>query len=125
METKFVLIVDDEVDFARVVADALADEGYGVALAHDGRVGLVRLAERPTDLVLLDIMMPAPDGPAMLATMRATAAYADIPVVIMTSVEYDTIAATLPKHQALLKKPFTQRELLDVIARCLDEHPRA
>ncbi len=125
METKLVLVVDDEVDLARVIADALADEGYAVALAHDGRVGLVRLAEAKTDLVLLDIMMPSPDGLEMLAQMRSTPALADIPVVIMSTIEYDGIAASLPPHQGLLPKPFTHRELLDTVARLLRTQPKA
>ncbi|HSI03861.1 MAG: response regulator [Myxococcota bacterium] len=125
METKLVLVVDDEVDLAQVVADALADEGYAVAIAHDGRIGLLRLAEHKTDLVLLDIMMPSPDGPEMLAKMRATPAFADIPVVVMTTAEYDGIAASLPPHQGVLSKPFTHRELLDTVARLVGAHPNA
>ena len=125
MDTKLVLVVDDEIDLARVVADTLADEGYAVVLAHDGRVGLVRLREQKTDLVLLDIMMPSPDGAEMLATMRATPAFADIPVVVMTTIEYDTVAASLPPHQGMLAKPFSHRDLLDTVARLLGAQPKA
>ena len=125
METKLVLVVDDEIDLARVVADVLVDDGYAVAIAHDGRIGLLRLAEHKTDLVLLDIMMPSPDGPTMLAQMRATPAFADIPVVVMTSVAYDGIAGSLPAHQGVLPKPFTHRELLDCVDRFLRRQPKA
>lgn len=125
MHKPFVLVVDDEVDFARMIADVLADEGYGVATAHDGQVGLERLREQTTDLVLLDLMMPTLDGPAMLEAMRATPAFADMRVLIMTSVDYVGIRGTLAEHHGVLAKPFTHRELVAAVHACLSAQPKA
>ena len=65
-----VLVVDDEPLIAMALEAALEDAGYRVATAANGRQGLERLAEGPRpDLVLLDMMMPVMNGPAMLAAM--------------------------------------------------------
>lgn len=116
-----VLIVDDEFGLADVLAEVLAEAGYDVAIAINGRLGLDSMAERRPDVVLLDVMMPVLDGPAMLAEMRAEAEYADLPVVMMTS-----LPEALPSnqdgalYQAVLRKPFTQEALLAVLDRLLD-----
>lgn len=116
-----ILIVDDEFGLADVLAEVLAEAGYDVAVAINGQLGLASMAERRPDLVLLDMMMPVLDGPAMLQKIRAEAEYADLPVVMMTS-----LPEALPSdddgalYQAVLRKPFTQRELLALLAQLLE-----
>lgn len=57
-----VLVVDDETVIAQLIADMLGGEGYDVDTAPDGRVALLRLAERRYDVVLSDLRMPELDG---------------------------------------------------------------
>lgn len=113
-----ILIVDDEFGLAEVISELLSDEGYRTALAPNGKLGLMKLAESRPGLVLLDVMMPVLDGPGMLRAMRADPAYADLPVVIMTSLpDYGASGSTAPAHQALLRKPFAPDALLAVVRR--------
>lgn len=116
---QFVLIVDDEFGLADVVSQILREEGYDASVANNGRQGLDRLAERRADLVLLDTMMPTLDGPGMLAEMRATPAFADIPVVMMTALP-ESIAELDPAlYQGKLYKPYSVHQLFAVIRELL------
>ena len=57
-----VLVVDDEHSIALSVQHLMRREGYDVRVAADGEAALAALAERPADLVLLDVMIPKRDG---------------------------------------------------------------
>jgi len=74
-DSHMILIVDDDADIVDALADALTDEGYGVAVAKDGLEALRYLSVSPAPcLILLDWMMPYCDGPTFrqrqLADMR-------------------------------------------------------
>jgi CheY-like chemotaxis protein len=110
-----ILIVDDEFGLADVIAEVLAEVGYDVAIAINGQLGLVSMSEVTPDLVLLDMMMPVLDGPAMLRAMRENPRYAGIPVVMMTSLPEALPPADGALYQGLLHKPFTQEKLLSTL----------
>jgi CheY-like chemotaxis protein len=113
-----ILVVDDEFGIAEVLDALLVDAGHQVARAANGRQGLERLRERKPDLILLDVMMPVMDGPAMLLQLRATPAYADLPVIIMSSLPEVSIHVGAA-YQAFLHKPFRAREIFDLVARLI------
>lgn len=115
-----ILIVDDEFGLADVIAEVLAEAGYDVAIAINGQLGLANMDEVTPDLVLLDMMMPVLDGPAMLRAIRKNPKYADVPVVMMTSLPEALTRAGATLYQAVLHKPFTQEKLLATLALLLD-----
>jgi DNA-binding response OmpR family regulator len=57
-----ILFVEDEPGVVRVVADLLRAEGYAVETGKDGTTGLRRATEETFDLLILDVMLPGPDG---------------------------------------------------------------
>ncbi len=115
-----VLVVDDEPLIAMALEAALEDAGYAVSTAANGRQGLERLAEAPRpDLVLLDMMMPVMNGPAMLAAMAADPELTGIPVVVLSSLPEEAIRARAGGVAAILRKPCTAEQVLDAIARAL------
>jgi CheY-like chemotaxis protein len=115
-----VLVVDDEPLIAMALEAALEDAGYGVATAANGRQGLERLAEEPRpDVVLLDMMMPVMNGPAMLGAMAADADLRGIPVIVLSSLPEAAVRARAEGAAAILRKPCTADEVLDAIARVL------
>ena len=121
-----VLVVDDEALIAMALEAALEDAGYDVSTAANGRQGLERLAEAPRpDLVLLDMMMPVMNGPAMLAAMAADPELAGIPVVVLSSLPEETIRARTEGVAAILRKPCTAEQVLGAIARALGEEREA
>lgn len=106
-----VLVVDDELDVREIVGEVLADAGYDVRLAADGRQGLAEVSGAPRPLVLLlDLVMPVMTGSELFTKLRSEASTADIPVVIMTS---DPAAA--PKGVPVLAKPVGISTLLDAV----------
>jgi len=65
-----VLLVDDERDFVDVLAERLETRGFRVRKAFSGEEALSRLEEEPTDVVLLDVLMPGMDGVEALAGIK-------------------------------------------------------
>lgn len=65
-----ILVVDDEVDTCRNLADIFADLGYQVAIAHDGLAALEELKGARYDIVLMDLMMPGMDGLALYQEIK-------------------------------------------------------
>ncbi|TDH59092.1 response regulator [Dankookia rubra] len=116
-----VLVVDDEALIAMALEAALQDAGYQVTTAANGRQGLERLAEAQVDIVLLDMMMPVMNGPAMLRAMAADLELSGIPVIILSSLPEATVRAQADGVAAILRKPYTAGEVLRAIGQVLGE----
>lgn len=116
-----ILVVDDEPLIAMALEAALEDAGYKVATAANGRQGLERLAEVRADLVLLDMMMPVMNGPAMLAVMSDQPKLAQIPVIILSSLPEETIRDRTDGVAAIIRKPYTANQVLGAIATILGD----
>lgn len=84
MPKKKILIVDDEMDFVRILSAYLRAHGYNTVMASDA-VGAVTVAqkERP-DFIVLDISMPAGDGFVVMERLAKSDYTALIPVVVVT-----------------------------------------
>src|SRR2546422_7223289 len=67
-----VLVVEDDPRLASTLDRVLAAEGHDVEVAVDGNDVLHRARERPFDLVVLDIMLPGPDGISVCRRLRST-----------------------------------------------------
>ena len=114
-----VLIVDDEFGLADIIADLLRELGYDVEIAINGQLGLASLHTRPADIVIADLMMPIMDGPDMIRRMRADPALAATPIVLMTALPEGIPTDDSARVDAVLVKPFSIVELLDVMKRLL------
>jgi CheY-like chemotaxis protein len=80
-----VLLVDDD-DFGRkAMGEGLAQNGWEVTEAGNGRVALQCLAQARPDIIILDLMMPEMDGFEFLAELRQKPEWRDIPVVVVTA----------------------------------------
>lgn len=114
-----VLVVDDEVALAELVAATLAGAGHRVRTAADGRAGLAAIAERTPDVVVLDVLMPVLDGWGVLEALAEEPATAEVPVVMLTALtsEQDVIRAHLTGAVHYLTKPFEVAALHDVVRR--------
>ena len=106
-----VLVVDDEIALAGVVAGYLEREGFQVVQAHDGPTA-VELAEslRP-DLIVLDVMLPGFDGVEVCRRIRH---FTDAYVIMLTArdEEVDKIVGLSVGADDYLVKPFSPRELI-------------
>jgi DNA-binding NarL/FixJ family response regulator len=79
-----VLVVDDAADTLRMLCDALVHEGYEVLAARDTLEALERFEVTVPDGVLLDAVMPGRDGFDLCRQIKATPAWAHVPVLFMT-----------------------------------------
>jgi len=106
-----ILVIDDEPDMLQLLKRILESEGYRVILATDGVYGMTLLREAKPDLVLLDIMMPGPDGYMTLGSIRQ---YSDVPVIMVTAKrDIESLQKTLTLGaDDYVKKPFRPGELL-------------
>jgi PAS domain S-box-containing protein len=90
-----VLVVDDEQAMREMLARFLRREGFGVALAPDGRSG-IELARRVRPrAILLDVMMPHTDGWSVLSALKADPELADIPVIVVSGRREKGLALSL------------------------------
>src|SRR5581483_11442910 len=79
-----ILVIDDDDEVRSVVVTALAQSGFSVREAKDGRVGIqMILAEKP-DLIICDVSMPSMDGFRTLSAIRKFPATAAIPLILMS-----------------------------------------
>jgi len=111
-----VLVVEDDAAIRGVVALALADEGYGVAAAPNGRVALERLRYHRPRLILLDMRMPEMDGREFARRYRALPGPHAPIVLVAAAVDAGALGAEIGAAAAL-GKPFDLDHLLAVVAR--------
>lgn len=81
-----ILVVDDDMNYQKILKEKLALSGFQTASAADGEEGLKLALELKPDLVLLDILMPNMDGITMLEKLREKFEY-KLPVILLTQVE--------------------------------------
>jgi threonine synthase len=87
---KRIVIVEDNVDAARLIERILRARGkgnYDIRLAHDGAQGIQMVRDFRPDLVITDLMMPGVDGFTVIDTLKAEAHLAAIPIVVVTAKE--------------------------------------
>jgi CheY-like chemotaxis protein len=115
-----VLIVEGDAHARELARAFLAGEGHTVTLALDGAEALLRLGESPPDVVLTEIMVRRIDGLALCKRIKGDPATQHIKVIV-----FSIMAAMVRSREAgaddFLKKPLTQRKLVDVVASVLGE----
>lgn len=117
-----VLVVDDEPDLRELVALTLADEGYEIDVARNGREALERIDVRSPDLVLLDMMMPVMNGRELCTALRDKGMAPR--VVVMTAADHVAQCARELGAVGWLAKPFDIDDLVLAIRRGLDGEAR-
>jgi len=112
---KTVLIVEDEWAIADWLEVLLAENGYNVVIAGNGREALDLLHRQTPDLVLTDFMMPVLDGAGLIAAIQEKPATRDIPVILMTSLLESVVRNRVAGYRAYLRKPFREAELMKAV----------
>ena len=114
-----VLVIDDEAAVRDLMQRFLTREGFRVVTAAAGEEGLRRARELRPDAITLDVMMPGMDGWAVLSALKADAAVADIPVIMLTIVDDKNLGYALGAAD-YLTKPIDRERLVTV----LEKHRR-
>jgi CheY-like chemotaxis protein len=117
MQSHRVMVVEDDDDIRESLVDILADQGYVVTGACDGRDALDKLgaaSERPC-VIVLDLMMPVMDGPGFRQQQLRDPALSDIPVVVISACRDIDESSKDMGAKAMLKKPLKVKDLLKVL----------
>ena len=106
-----IMVIDDDPLMLQLLKRTFEMEGYDAILAADGASAMMLMRDCKPDLIILDIMMPGPDGYMVLENIRQNY---DIPVIMLTGKRDMT---SLQKALALgaddyVKKPFFPKELV-------------
>ena len=109
-DTGRILVVDDDPTVADVVSRYLVRDGHEVVCVADGPAALRAAAERPPDLVVLDLMLPGIDG---LEVCRRLRDRWPVPIVMLTALgeETDRLVGLEMGADDYVTKPFSPREL--------------
>lgn len=106
-----IVVVDDEPDLRDMVGEYLSKHGFAVRSAADGQALDKLLAERPADLVLLDVNLGAEDGLAIARRLRAS--QPDLSIIMLTAMGevIDRVVGLELGADDYVTKPFDLREL--------------
>jgi adenylate cyclase len=86
-EPASILVVDDDAVTRSMLTRSLEQEGHLVTTAKDGGQGLDLLRSQPFDVVLLDVLMPDPDGYKVLEQIKAEPGLRHLPVIMITALD--------------------------------------
>jgi CheY-like chemotaxis protein len=107
-----VLIVDDDVSIAEMLAELLQDEGYETVVAHDGLAALAYARREPPDLILSDDMMPGLTGMQLVQELSRLPMTRSIALVLMSSAHPRRLSTP---NVPFLPKPFEINDVLDLV----------
>ena len=123
MESKKILVVDDDADLVLATRLVLESAGYTVEEASTGEAGLEKMRAVTPDLVLMDVMMSNPlDGYHTTQQIADDPVLSKVPVVMVSSIATSQYAETFPTNQHLairdfISKPVEPEQLLAKIKR--------
>ncbi|MGZ8867118.1 MAG: response regulator [Thermoanaerobaculia bacterium] len=123
---KRVLVVEDEGDLRASLASRLREKGLSVDEAEGGRQAMHLLAAQTYTVILVDLVMPQPDGFAVLDAISAGTL--KVPsVVLVTAGEEPAVLERLDPDRihGVVRKPFDAEELADLVLACAEIRSRS
>lgn len=124
MARKNILIVDDEEDVLLVLEKGLIAEGYSVVTAKCGDDAIYLSRTKHPDLIVLDVLMPDIDGPAVERTLKEYPETKDIPIIFLTGMfpkRKNCENGRLVAGRVLFDKPYDILELISAIEELIGE----
>jgi two-component system, OmpR family, alkaline phosphatase synthesis response regulator PhoP len=124
-----ILVVDDDADVRMLIPLILTKAGHKVATCASGLEALKQLGIQPDDasaelpdLLILDIMMPKPDGYTVGTLIRENPRTRRIPILVVSALhELSRLLATKVQVEGFLTKPFSPEDLIGNVAKILDK----
>lgn len=119
--SKSILIVDDSASIRQMLGFTLKSAGYEVDEAPSGQDALAKSQRRNYNLIFTDQNMPGMDGLTLIKTLRATATYRSVPILMLTTESSDAMkqAGRAAGATGWLVKPFDPVKLLEVVRKVL------
>jgi len=124
-----VLVVDDSAAIRKILTRVLRQTGMAIQTIHeagDGQEALTLMAQHRIDLVLSDINMPKMDGLQLLASLKASSQWRNVPVVMITTEGGETKVTEAVRLGAAgyVRKPFTADQIKEKLVGILEPAPR-
>jgi len=119
---KKILFIEDESALQRALVGVMAERGIKILSALDGEAGLKAAQAEQPDLILLDLVLPKKDGFGVLKELRANAATAKIPVIILSNLEGSVDVMRAMEFGAttyLVKSNYNLDEVVEKVERLL------
>ena len=122
--SKTILYVEDNEFNLKIVRQLLSRTSYRLIEAMDGETGVITAQNELPDLILMDVQLPKLSGLDATRQLRADAKTAAIPIVVITSfaLSGDAEKAKAAGASAYLAKPYSPRELLQMIRDLVPEN---
>lgn len=116
-----VLVVDDEAHITHVVSLKLRNAGFDVRTAGDGEEALELATSDPPDLLITDLQMPYLSGLELCVKLKAHAATAALPAIMLTARGHALTATDLQNTniRLVMSKPFSPRQILEKVEEIL------
>lgn len=125
----YILIVDDDPDILEGIITILESQPYRLATARDGKQCMESIEQELPDVLILDLLMPRMDGWGVIRAMRSEPRYADVPILILTTVvedasrrRYELETGLAMEVQDYIQKPAKPTELIESIEKWLQGH---
>jgi DNA-binding response OmpR family regulator len=116
VDRKRILVIDDDLPLRGMLAAALRQHGFQVLLAGDGAEGQRALTIHHPDVILLDLAMPNVNGWDFLQRLQETGHLGSVPIIVVSAhLRTDPKAVLQMGVSAILPKPFSLPELIDLI----------
>ena len=119
-DARSILIIEDDVDLARLMQVQLIHEGFTAAVAIGGDQGMLDVEASPPSAVVLDLRMEPTNGFDVLRQLRSGATTAKIPVIVTSVVDEAERRALAEGATAFIVKPYLPRKLADTLRSILD-----
>jgi DNA-binding response OmpR family regulator len=107
-----ILVIEDEVQIARVLKVELEYEGYQVSVEHNGKAGLETALNSQIDVILLDVMLPELNGIEVLRRLRREDKVTPVILLTARNSTFDKVAGLDHGANDYVTKPFEIEELL-------------
>ncbi len=127
----YILVVDDDPDILEGILAILETQGYRLATARDGKKCMEMIAQEIPDLLILDLLMPRMDGWGVIREMRSEPAYANVPIMVLTTViedasrrRYELETGMAMDVQDYIQKPARPDDLIKRVERLLRIHAK-
>jgi PAS domain S-box-containing protein len=118
-ERPLVLVIEDEVAIARLIAKYIEKMGYRAVTAYSAREGFDQAVRLKPDLITLDVLMPDLDGFALIQQLKAHPETAHIPVIFLSIVQ-DRQQGLRLGASAFLTKPIDERKFYETVRALLE-----
>ncbi|CAA0111584.1 Transcriptional regulatory protein BaeR [Zhongshania aliphaticivorans] len=121
MSKLHILIVEDEVKIAQLLAEYFERDQFTVSMLHDGNVAETFIRNQQPDFVILDLMLPGRDG---ISICRGVRQFSDVPIMMLTAKidEIDRLLGLELGADDYVCKPFSPREVVTrvraILRRC-------